>query len=327
MTDQAKKPNLFIVGNPKSGTTALYNFLRQHSEIYMSEKKEPHYFATDLIKESDDFHGANNIHFKTRTLDDYMALFQKSHEKIRGEASTGYLKSVTAPLAIHRFNPQSKIIIILRNPIDFAYSAYKDSLETCGEYLKTLHEAILAEPDRKQGKKLSPRTRNPSIFYYSELVQYTDQVKKYIALFGEKNVKVIIFEDFKSDNTKIYQDVLSFLEVDANFLVEFRGINKNREIKYRQLYYIAKHPKTIHLAQMIFPQNIRQLAKKLIHKITLREQMRKPIDDDVKEHLTAMYYDEVVRISQYLNRDLVSFWGFDRLDNENRTPMKTGIYS
>ncbi|RLB84648.1 MAG: sulfotransferase [Deltaproteobacteria bacterium] len=317
MTDQAKKPNLFIVGNPKSGTTALYNFLRQHPEIYMSEKKEPHFFSTDLIKESDDFHGENNIHFKTRTIDDYMALFQKAHEKIRGEASTGYLKSLTAPLAIHRFNPQSKIIIILRNPIDFAYSAYKDSLETCGEYLKTFREAILAEPDRKQGKKLSPRTRSPSIFYYSELVKYTEQVKAYVDLFGENKVKIIIFEDFKTDNNKIYHEVLSFLGVDTNFRVEFRGINKNREVKYNRFYSIAKHPKIIQFSQKIFSENIRQFTKKQIHKIALREQDRKPLDDDLEGYLTTIYYDEVVKISQYLNRDLVSFWGFNRVNRNN----------
>jgi len=219
--------------------------------------------------------------------------------------------SKNAPLAIHEFNPQSKILIMLRNPVEFAYSWYKQSFFTCGEYIKPFRKAILAESDRRLGKKLSPRTKVPSFFYYSEIVRYKEQVQKYVELFGKDKVKVIIYEDFKADNDKTYKDVLSFLGVNVDFIPEFAGINKSREIKNSPVYFMSKDPRVMSLSRKLFPENIRQFVKEQIKKITFREEKRILLDGDLHSYLSTMYHDEVVKISQYLNRDLISFWGFD----------------
>ena len=110
------KPNLFIIGAPKCGTTSIYSFLKQHPEIYMPDFKEPHYFGSDLNKKK-------GVYIDTE--EEYLSLFIESKNEIFiGEASTYYLYSNLAPMEIFKFNPDSKIIIALRNPIDLIYSLH-----------------------------------------------------------------------------------------------------------------------------------------------------------------------------------------------------------
>ena len=113
------KPNLFIVGAPKCGTTFLYHYLKQHPEIYFPDFKEPHFFGSDLIRKN----GAYDL-----SLNNYKSLFN-SDKKIIGEASTFYIFSKNAAKEIYDFNPDAKIIIMLRNLVDLAYSLHSQLLD------------------------------------------------------------------------------------------------------------------------------------------------------------------------------------------------------
>ena len=137
-----KIPNFFIVGAAKSGSTALQEMLSKHPNIYMSPVKEPHYFSNDIKK--NDFTTLNKKFRKQRIKfdsdgsvvprhqlyidneEDYLRLFKDSCEnhKSLGEASVSYLYSKNAAKNIYQFNSNSKIIIILRNPIDRAFSHF-----------------------------------------------------------------------------------------------------------------------------------------------------------------------------------------------------------
>jgi len=101
------------------------------------------------------------------------------------------------------------------------------------------------------------------------------------------------------------------LGVDNNFTPAFKGINKSREIKFQHIYFISKNKMLIRLARKIFPERVRLFLKKLIEAISFTEKKREPLDKDLYQYLSSMYYDEAVKISQYLNRDLVSFWKLD----------------
>ena len=118
--DKYRKPDFFIVGAPKCGTTSMFHYLRQHPQIFMPDNKEPHYFGKDLIKMSDEF---------IDNEDEYLNLFKdaKSDQKL-GEASTFYLYSKSAYKEIKEYNPDAKIIIMLRNPIDFLHSLHSQLL-------------------------------------------------------------------------------------------------------------------------------------------------------------------------------------------------------
>ena len=118
------KPNLFIVGQPKSGTTALHQFLGQHPEIFMSSIKEPHFFCSDFHLESDRAYGKQRF-FDFRNESAYLQIFAKAEgAEIAGESSTNYLYSQVAAEKIYNFNPDAKIIIILREPAKFLYSLH-----------------------------------------------------------------------------------------------------------------------------------------------------------------------------------------------------------
>ena len=120
-----KKPNLFIVGFPRSGTGFLNKHLGLHPDVFMSSPKEPNFFCSDFHNESDKFHGEKRC-FPYRTKKDYLLLFSKdTSEKIVGEASTHYIFSKVAAKKICEFNPNAKIIICLRNPVDFLYSLHE----------------------------------------------------------------------------------------------------------------------------------------------------------------------------------------------------------
>ena len=114
------KVDFFIVGAPKAGTTSLYHYLNEHLEVEMSSQKEPDYFSDDALQEQGLYYGKNRID----TLDKYNNLFVNHQAKLRGEGSVSYFFYDDVPNKIKKYNPDSKIIIMLRNPIDRAFSHY-----------------------------------------------------------------------------------------------------------------------------------------------------------------------------------------------------------
>ena len=153
------KPNLFIVGQPKSGTTALHQFLGQHPEIYMSSIKEPHFFCADFHLESDRAYGKQRF-YDFRSESAYLQLFSKAKNvKIAGESSTNYLYSQVAAEKIYNFNPDAKIIIVLREPAQFLYSLHSHYVKFTEENEPDFLTALALETKRQQEETLSPRVK------------------------------------------------------------------------------------------------------------------------------------------------------------------------
>ncbi|MFC1869147.1 sulfotransferase [Thermodesulfobacteriota bacterium] len=131
-----KKPNLFMVGHPRSGTSSLHYYLNQHPDIFMTSIKEPNYFVLDFRKASDLFH-SKQLYFPFRTEVQYLRLYRKwAHQKIAGEASATSLCSKVYAREIHRFNPKAKIIMIFREPVEFLYSFHSAAQFALGEHHK-----------------------------------------------------------------------------------------------------------------------------------------------------------------------------------------------
>ncbi|MEO0836439.1 MAG: sulfotransferase, partial [Cyanobacteria bacterium J06642_3] len=190
------KPNFFIVGQPKSGTTALHQFLGQHPEIFMSSFKEPHFFCSDFHLESDQHH-RKQLFFDFRDESTYLQLFAKvKDEKVVGEATANHLYSRVAAEKIHHFNPDVKIIILLREPAQYLYSLHSHYAKFTEENEPDFATALALEEERKQGKHTSSRVMVPSFLYYSERVKYYEQVKRYYDRFATEQIKVIIYEEF-----------------------------------------------------------------------------------------------------------------------------------
>jgi len=145
-----RTPDFFIVGAPKCGTTAMSDYLRQHPEIYMPQRKEPHFFGSDL--------DAPYPYF-IRDKEQYFSLFAEAKDEKRvGEASVWYLYSKRAAFEIKEFCPTASIIIMLRNPVDMIYSLHSQRLFTGNEDIPDFEEALEAEEDRKRGLRIPSRT-------------------------------------------------------------------------------------------------------------------------------------------------------------------------
>lgn len=216
-----KKPNFFIIGAPRCGTTFLYSCLRQHPEIYMPHEKEPHFFGSDLRKNRD------------RCIIDeteYLALFKGAgQKKILGEASVFYLYSKKAPYEIYNFDKNSKIIVMLRHPVDLIYSLHSKTYLTGDEDQKDFKDALALEDSRKRGQNQSKNLRlKEDVLYRTYIKRIPDQLKTYIELFGHQNVLIILLNELHSDPGKQYKKVLYFLGADENFQPEFAIKNQNR---------------------------------------------------------------------------------------------------
>ena len=315
-----KKPNLFIVGQPKSGTTALHQFLGQHPEIFMSSIKEPHYFCQDFQSESDRYYGSRRF-FDFRTEPDYLQLFAKAKsETILGEASTNYLYSQVAAEKISQFNPQAKIIMLLREPASFLYSLHSHYVKFTEENEADFSQALGLEALRKKGQFSSPRVTSPSYLYYSERVNYYQQVKRYYDHFPKSQIKVIIFEDFRAQNNLIYQEILDFLAVDSNFLPQYEAININKEVRFKTINNLINSPVLKNISKNLLSQEFNEFVRdKIVEKLLWHQAPKSVMPEKIKIQLQDKYYPEVLKISELIGIDLIKQWKY----KINNTPSLT----
>lgn len=300
-------PNLFIVGAPKCGTTAMHTYLGQHPDIFMANYTENNYFATDLIPLDDQF----------RLDENYFALFKDARDqKIIGEKSVYYLLSKIAAHNIHNFNPDAKIIIMLRNPVDMLQSFHAQQIYNTDEEITCFEDALNAENGRRNGTiKINDRLRIKGKLFYSEVVAYTEQVKRYLSLFNKDQVQIIIYDDLKKDTAAVYRNTLEFLNVDPTFKPDFPIINA-RKVIIRHTNDRKDKNAIVHFIKEIIKATIsRQLCSNLCRPLANNELKadacsypQYPVMDPLtRKQLQEKYRPEVERLSVLLGRDL-SFW-------------------
>ncbi|SRR6056297_999156 len=155
MDDSIKKPNFFIIGAPKCGTTSLYYYLKDHPDIFMAEPKEPHYFSTDF---SDKFR-------KVLTREDYLNLFKEAKKyKAVGEGSTEYLYSKEAVPNILKFNSEAKFIVMVRNPIELVISLHQELFVEMNENIEDVEKAWDLQEKRRINDRMIIRLENDKVF-------------------------------------------------------------------------------------------------------------------------------------------------------------------
>ena len=221
-------PNFFIVGAPKCGTTSLHEYLQRHPDVFMPFYKEPHFFGSDL-------QGSRFRQFRDQP-ERYLKLFRDARgEKRIGESSPWYLASRCAAEEIYAYDPRAKIIIMLRNPVDMMYSMWSQFRYSGNEQIETFEDALAAEPERRQGKCIRRAAHCISGLYYRDMARFSGQVQRYFDRFGSENVKVIIFDDFKTDTAATYRTVLNFLDIDSQFETTFDVVNPNKEVRLEWL--------------------------------------------------------------------------------------------
>jgi hypothetical protein len=294
-------PDFFIVGNPKSGTTALYEMLCQQPRIFMPSVKEPHFFAGE---------GAARLERVPSTLEAYLELFaEAAPDQLLGEASPSYLQSHTAAASIAALRPDARIIAILREPASFLRSMHLQMLQMHVETVNDLGEALALEPAR------------PQALLYSERVRYVEQLRRYYEVFRPESVLVLIYDDFRADNEGTVRRVLEFLGVDDAVPVRAREANPTVRLRSKRL------DELIHRASVGRGPVMRgvQVGIKAVTSRRLRHGalgMRSrlvygeppPADEQLMLELRRRFKGEVEALGEYIDRDLLRLWGYDSVD-------------
>jgi hypothetical protein len=289
-----------IVGAAKSGTTSLYHYLLQHPDIYMSEFKEPDYFA--LMPHEADFNGPVGVPNNEGMIDDweaYTGLFADVRdEKAIGESSTTYLFVPQAAVNIKETIPDCRIIIILRHPVDRLISHYNDNFQCLFEELP-LESAIAAEPERA--------ARNWRWGYqYTGYSRYTEQVKRYLDLFGSERVRVYLFEQLRTDPHALLVDIFRFLEVDDRFQPDtstrYKPSGQVRSMAFQRFLVRGGFLKRI--IRPLIPSGLWNLIRPLLVQAN-RGAVK--IEKDLILRLAAMFKDDILALQDLLGCDL-SHW-------------------
>jgi hypothetical protein len=304
-------PDFFIVGHPKSGTTALYEMLRRHPQIYMPDLKETRYFAPELHP------GAAEHAGYPRTRDEYLALFAPARpEQHAGEASPSYLRSRGAAARIAELQPDARIVAILREPASFLRSLHLELLQDRVETEKDLRKAIALESPRRLQLQARPG------LVYAEYVRYVDQLRRYFDVFSREQVLVLIYDDFRADNEGTVRAVLRFLGVDDGVPVE--SIEANPTVAVRSVrmdgfvrsLYLGRGP-----AGRVFKAGVKAVAPRRLRRGGLEVLQKRVLygapaapDEELMLELRRRFKGEVVALSEYLDRDLVTLWGYDGIE-------------
>lgn len=296
------KPNLFIVGAPKSGTSSMEYYLKQHPDIYFSPRKETHFFSRDY-----------KAPLYITNQNEYKILFETANNyKIIGESSVYYLYSKSAPDLIKKYNPNSKIIIMLRNPIEMTHSLHSQLIYSGVENISDFEKALNEEENRK--KHHINMTKNKFSFnhmFYSDIANYLPNVKRYYSVFGEENVHTIIFDKLKSDVKKVYKEALDFLNITNNYVPNYKIVNPNQVTRSHLLRKIILYPgsKTSKTIKTIIPSSkLRILIKSFLSKINTENKSRLPIKDKFRCELETKFLSNLDNLSDLIKQDL-SCWG------------------
>lgn len=296
------KPNFFIVGAAKSGTTALAQYLSEHPDVSMCYPKEPHYFASDM----DGYRAAKN-------LEEYLSLYETagSESKRVGEASVYYLVSDVAIKNIYEFDPRAKILVMLRNPVDMVYSLHSQLYQSANEDIEDFSAAWRLVSQRRLGRSIPKGCNDPKVLDYRSVAKFGEQLERVYKYFPNSQVKVILFDDFKSSTRDVYREVLKFLEINDDGQEEFPVINPNTKPKYFFVKRLIKNQGPI-------LQGIKKIVKSItgkkelgvaaaVNKLNTRVVDRKAMDKTIRGELVEEYQADVIKLSELISVDL-SHW-------------------
>jgi Sulfotransferase domain len=287
-----RRPDFFIIGAPRCGTTALYDFLRQHPEVYMPQRKEPVYFGADLTKRR-----------PYLTEQRYLDLFRGAEGKKRvGEATVWYLYSETAPMEIAEFTDDPRLVVMVRNPVDMMHSLH-GLLRFTGNEDLSFEDALDAEPDRARGRRLPANTRRPEGLQYRRCARYAEHLDRWISVLGRERIHVIVFDDFRRDALGTYRSLLEFLGVDPSFVPRIGVVNANKAPRSVRLQRMVS-TEAFQRALWSLPEGAAHAAWRSIMRLNSRVTERTSIEPALRERLNAEMADSVIDLGTLLHRDL-----------------------
>jgi hypothetical protein len=295
-------PNFLIIGAAKSGTTALHHYLKQHPQVYMSPRKEPNFFAFEGQKVN--FGGPGDewiLESTITTLEAYEKQFEAAtSERAIGEASPWYLYSTRAAQNIHRHIPSAKLIAILRNPADRAFSSYLHVVRDSRESVP-FEEGLLAEEKRiAQGWEY--------IWHYRKAGFYASQVRLYLDLFPREQMRFYLYEDFSSDPAGMLRDIYEFLDVDTDFVADTSIKPNSTGVPKNQLLgRLLLQPNLLRsTVKLLLPA---QLSYNIAQRINQKLLKKPSLDQQTYGQLLSVYEDDISALQELIGCNLSAWLG------------------
>ncbi len=293
-------PTFLVIGASRSGTTALHNYLRQHPDVFMPPEKEPNFFLAD--GQVLDFKGpaAEWVNNSMRSLEEYQGLFEAGARSLaRGEASPLYLYFENAPLRIKHHVPDARMIAVLRDPAEQAYSHFMYAKRNMLEPLDDFTEALAKEDDRiADGWQ--------PMFRYSSFPRYGEQLARYYAQFDRSQIQLFLYEEFDTRPLPVLAEMFAFIGVDESFVpdVSYRPNASGRPKNKLLQDAVMKPHLATRIAGAMLPRGLRQRVKDIISGSNVE---REVLPADAKAILRARQSEDTLRLQDLIGRDL-SAW-------------------
>lgn len=300
-----RRPNFFIVGHGRSGSTSLHTYLRSHPQIFMPLHKEPNYFSQDLQL-------TGQVHDE-RT---YLELFAPatSRHLVIGEASPHYIFSQVAIPKIFEFAPNAKLIALLRDPVSRLCSHHARALAARTEDVADFEVAWGLQKERLAGRRLPPCCPVPLFLQYREWGYTGAPVARMLEVFPREQIKFVVFDDLKRDPRGTYLELLDFLGVPDDGRQEFPRAAANKEVRsaWFQRRFFVKPPRPLRLAREVLrkalpPERYVQLYE-FVADLNARPATRRPIRPEFRKHLLETFRADIDLLSELIGRDLSSWY-------------------
>lgn len=295
---ESTKPNLFIVGAAKCGTTAWHAYLRDHPDIFFADVKEPNYFATDLP-----------LMRAFTSVSRYEKLFARGRgARYRGEASGIYLYSTEAARGIRDYDPDARILIFLRQPEEFLLSYHHQMLYRFNENIEDFETAWRLS-GKRPADSIPATCRDPKLLDYAARAAFGQQVERFFAMFPADQICVIGFEEWTSDPRATYLRILRFLGLEDDGRTHFPRINEAKQYRIKWLGKMIAHPPRLAMTVV-----------KLLRKLSGRDSLgigakasellaskgyRTSIGDELRAEIRRFYEEDNRKLQQLLEKRTV----------------------
>ncbi|MGD0913540.1 MAG: sulfotransferase [Terracidiphilus sp.] len=287
-------PNLFVVGAQKCGTTSIFGHLQKHPEVFVPEMKEPEFFGTSP--------GAAKILFgegRCTTREEYLQQYQDaSRFHAIGDFSTSYLWDPNVPRKIHEVSPGARIIIMLRDPVMRAQSAYLMLYSRNMETAPTFLEAIERDRDRD-------KTSWFTSWNYVEAGMYASQVERYIETFGRDQVLVSLFDDLVKNPLDLFLRIARHIGVDPAPFVTMNlteALNTFRMPRSMLAYRLGRNEQIKRLRQKLIPADVWERMRS--GALFYRAGKKPPVDEASRKLLQQIYAPDIIRLEELLGRKM-----------------------
>jgi hypothetical protein len=290
-------PNFILIGPAKCGTTSLCHYLEQHPDIFISPAKEPRFFAPEFYAAPPNKLLRKGSIRNQMGLQEYRDLFRGvTTEKAIGEASTEYMFFPKTPKRIKELIPKAKLIAVLRNPCDRAFSAYCYQRRDGAENLS--FEEALKEEERRSRESWRPG------WLYKKAGFYYDQISRYSELFSPHQLKIFLYEELDQNPLDMLKSIFNFLEVEPNFVPNLSRKNVSSMPQNPLLNQLLVSNSPAAFLKPYLPDQIRLLLR------NIRERNRKPkpdLPDELREKLMKTYQEDILKLQDCINKDLSSW--------------------